>query len=71
MDGGPWQRAELGTEVNRDTWRMWRTTVDVGPGSHTVQTRTADARGVVQTETRADPIPDGASGWPATIFTAA
>ncbi|HWM56631.1 MAG TPA: molybdopterin-dependent oxidoreductase [Pseudonocardia sp.] len=71
MDGGPWQRAELGTEVNRDTWRMWRTTFDVGPGSHTVQTRSADARGVVQTETRADPIPDGASGWPATIFTAA
>jgi DMSO/TMAO reductase YedYZ molybdopterin-dependent catalytic subunit len=71
MDGGPWQRAELATEVNRDTWRMWRTRFDVGPGSHTVQTRAVDRNGTVQTENRTEPIPDGASGWPAIIFTAA
>ena len=47
MDGGPWQRRRARrTEVNRDTWRMWRARFDVGPGSHTVQTRAVDARGV-------------------------
>jgi DMSO/TMAO reductase YedYZ molybdopterin-dependent catalytic subunit len=71
MDGGPWREAELATEVNRNTWRMWRTDFDLGPGSHTVQTRATDRNGVTQTEVRTDPIPDGASAWPATIFTVA
>ena len=69
MDGGAWQEAELSTEVNYDTWRMWRTDFELAPGSHTVQTRATDRAGRTQTESRADPIPDGASGWPATIFT--
>ena len=69
MDGGPWQDAELGEEVNTRTWRMWRADFELAPGSHTVQTRATDRNGVTQTEMRADPIPDGASGWPATIFT--
>ena len=69
MDRGPWQDAELATEVNGSTWRMWRTDFALTPGSHTVQTRATDGNGVTQTEERADPIPDGASGWPATIFT--
>lgn len=68
MDGGPWQTAELATEVSGKTWRMWRTVFDLSPGSHTVQSRATDANGVTQTEDRAEPIPDGASGWPATIF---
>jgi DMSO/TMAO reductase YedYZ molybdopterin-dependent catalytic subunit len=71
MDGGPWQPARLSTEVNHNTWRMWQTDFQLAPGSHTVQTRATGGDGVTQTETRADPIPDGASAWPATIFTAA
>jgi DMSO/TMAO reductase YedYZ molybdopterin-dependent catalytic subunit len=71
MDGGAWQDAELATEVNADTWRMWRAPFDLAPGSHTVQARATDKNGVSQTEMRAEPIPDGASGWPATIFTVA
>ncbi|MHA6622446.1 molybdopterin-dependent oxidoreductase [Pseudonocardia sp. DLS-67] len=71
MDGSPWREAELSTEVNQDTWRMWRTEFDLAPGSHTVQTRATDRNGTTQTEQRADPIPDGASGWPATIFSTA
>jgi len=39
------------------------------PCSHTVQARATDLDGVTQTEVRADPIPNGASAWPATIFT--
>ncbi|MFC4942382.1 molybdopterin-dependent oxidoreductase [Pseudonocardia sp. GCM10023141] len=71
MDGGQWRDAELATEVNYDTWRMWRSDFTLSPGSHTVQTRVTDRNGVTQTEMRADPIPDGASGWPATIFSVA
>jgi DMSO/TMAO reductase YedYZ molybdopterin-dependent catalytic subunit len=70
-DGGPWREAELSTEVSYDTWRMWRARFDLDPGSHTVQTRATDGNGVTQTEQRAEPVPDGASGWPATIFTVA
>lgn len=71
MDGGPWREATLSTAVNGRTWRMWTADFDLPPGSHTVQVRATDAAGNVQTEQRADPIPDGASGWPATIFTVA
>jgi DMSO/TMAO reductase YedYZ molybdopterin-dependent catalytic subunit len=69
VDGGPWQTAALSTEVNGRTWRMWRTDVDLAPGHHTVQTRATNHDGAVQTDTIADPIPNGASGWPATTFT--
>jgi DMSO/TMAO reductase YedYZ molybdopterin-dependent catalytic subunit len=71
MDGGPWQSAQLATQVSGRTWRMWRTDFTLGPGSHTVQTRATDLDGVTQTEVRADPIPNGASAWPATIFSVA
>ncbi|SHL15124.1 DMSO/TMAO reductase YedYZ, molybdopterin-dependent catalytic subunit [Pseudonocardia thermophila] len=67
VDGGPWQEAELSAEVSRDTWRMWRTTVVLPPGEHRVEARATDARGVVQTEETADPLPDGATGWPAVV----
>jgi DMSO/TMAO reductase YedYZ molybdopterin-dependent catalytic subunit len=69
MDGGPWREAELATEVSGDTWRMWRARFDLGPDSHTVQARATDSNGETQTEQRADPVPDGATGWPAVIFT--
>ncbi|MDN5859181.1 MAG: molybdopterin-dependent oxidoreductase [Pseudonocardia sp.] len=69
IDGGPWQAAELSAAVNPDTWRMWRTSFELEPGLHQATVRTTDARGVVQTQERADPIPDGASGWPVTAFT--
>ncbi|MDN5747942.1 MAG: molybdopterin-dependent oxidoreductase [Pseudonocardia sp.] len=71
MDGGPWQEAELAEEVNPSTWRMWRTDFDLTPGSHTVQSRATDGNGVTQPEESTPPIPDGAQGWPGTIFTVA
>ncbi|WP_367129422.1 molybdopterin-dependent oxidoreductase [Saccharothrix sp. HUAS TT1] len=70
VDGGPWQEAELSTEVNVDTWRMWRVELDVAPGSHTVQCRATDRSGYTQTEERAEPVPDGATGWQSIVFTA-
>ncbi|GAA5155427.1 hypothetical protein GCM10023321_28760 [Pseudonocardia eucalypti] len=70
VDRGPWQPAELATDVSRDTWRMWRATLDVPPGPHLLQARAADATGVWQTEIRASPVPDGASGYPEVSFLA-
>jgi DMSO/TMAO reductase YedYZ molybdopterin-dependent catalytic subunit len=63
MDNGAWQQADLGTEVNTVTWRMWRTTFDVPPGTHRFQVRATDHNGVTQTEQLQDVVPDGATGW--------
>ena len=71
VDRGPWQEAELAEEVNPSTWRMWRTEFELTPGSHTVQSRATDGNGVTQPEESTPPIPDGAQGWPGTIFTVA
>jgi DMSO/TMAO reductase YedYZ molybdopterin-dependent catalytic subunit len=70
LDQGPWREATLATEVNLDTWRMWRLEVDVARGGHTVQVRATDKIGYTQTEQRADPVPDGATGWHTVSFSA-
>ena len=69
LDDGPWSDAELATEVSGVTWRMWRTVVDAGPGSHVVSVRATDANGVTQTEERAPVLPDGATGYHSVVFT--
>lgn len=70
VDGGPWQQATISTEVNADTWRMWRIELDLRPGGHTVECRATDRNGYTQTNERANPIPDGATGWHSIAFTA-
>jgi DMSO/TMAO reductase YedYZ molybdopterin-dependent catalytic subunit len=69
VDGGDWQLAELSTEVGPDTWRMWRLPVRLRPGPHRAQVRATDKLGYTQTEDRAAPIPDGATGWHSVQFT--
>lgn len=68
-DGGPWRIAELATEVNLDTWRMWRAELNLAPGRHTVECRATDQTGVTQTDRRVPPLPDGATGWHSIQFT--
>jgi DMSO/TMAO reductase YedYZ molybdopterin-dependent catalytic subunit len=63
VDGDPWQRAQLSTEVNVNTWRMWRIDLDLGPGGHTIESRATDRSGYTQTPLRVPPVPDGATGW--------
>jgi hypothetical protein len=70
VDRGPWRQATLATEVNLDTWRMWRTELDLATGGHTVEARATDRSGYTQTEQRAEPVPDGATGWHSVFFTA-
>ncbi|MDQ3150569.1 MAG: molybdopterin-binding protein, partial [Actinomycetota bacterium] len=64
VDGGAWMPAELSTEVNTDTWRMWKLPVPgLQPGLHTAEVRATDKSGYTQTSERVMPIPDGATGW--------
>jgi len=69
VDGGPWRPTTLSDEVSVDTWRMWHTELALPPGSHSVEARATDKGGYTQTDERADPIPDGATGWPSVRFT--
>ena len=70
VDNGPWQDAQLSTEVNKNTWRMWRLFLTtLKPGQHTVESRATDDTGYTQTSAEAGAIPDGATGWPSVSFT--
>ena len=62
VDDGPWQQADLGTEVSVDAWRQWTWTWDATPGDHTLQVRATDRTGEVQTDAVSRPDPDGATG---------
>lgn len=70
VDDGPWQQAELSTEVDVDTWRMWRATVRMTPGENVVTCRATDRTGATQPEVETPVAPDGATGWHSVPFTA-
>ncbi|GAA4520039.1 molybdopterin-dependent oxidoreductase [Brachybacterium paraconglomeratum] len=64
IDDGDWRPAELGAEVSTDTWVQWSLRwEDATSGDHSVMVRATDGEGEVQTEERANPAPDGSSGW--------
>ena len=63
IDDGPWRPAVLAPSAGADTWVQWVLPWDASPGSHTISCRATDGEGVTQTDQRAAPIPDGASGW--------
>ena len=63
VDDGDFAPAELADALNDDTWRQWRFAWDATPGRHTLTVRATDGTGELQTEERADVVPDGASGW--------
>ncbi|MGP9536733.1 molybdopterin-dependent oxidoreductase [Brachybacterium sp. AOP43-C2-M15] len=70
IDDGDWRPARLGAEVSDDTWTQWSLRwEDAVPGDHSVSVRATDGEGEVQTEERADPVPNGASGWHTVQFT--
>ncbi|WP_264670394.1 molybdopterin-dependent oxidoreductase [Arthrobacter sp. VKM Ac-2550] len=63
VDDGPWEEAELAAEATVDTWRQWSFSWQAEPGQHYLRVRSYDAVDGLQTDERADPIPNGASGW--------
>ena len=69
-DSGPWQTVDLAADVSIDTWRMWRTELDLAPGQHTLQVRATDTTGATQPQTPSLTIPDGATGWHTITVTA-
>ena len=63
IDGGGWQRAELGPGAGVDYWRQWFFRwKDAQPGQHMLAVRATSSEGEVQTPARADSFPDGSSG---------
>jgi DMSO/TMAO reductase YedYZ molybdopterin-dependent catalytic subunit len=64
---GPWMQAELAAADTIDTWRQWVVMWDATPGEHRMEARATDGTGEVQTEERARPFPDGASGYHSVI----
>ncbi|AXJ08543.1 molybdopterin-dependent oxidoreductase [Arthrobacter sp. PM3] len=69
IDGGPWTEAVLSDEASLSTWRQWSVDWDAAPGPHYIRVRATDGTGEVQTDKRADPVPDGASGWQSVMVT--
>ncbi|OKH69569.1 oxidoreductase, partial [Mycobacterium sp. SWH-M1] len=68
MDDGEWQQATLGAAYSNDTWRLWSFDWQAIPGFHTITVRATDNSGYTQTPDRADPVPDGATGWHSITF---
>ncbi|MEO3934425.1 molybdopterin-dependent oxidoreductase [Micrococcaceae bacterium Sec7.4] len=69
IDNGPWTEATLSTEASLITWRQWSFDWEATPGPHYIKARATDGTGEVQTDKRADPVPDGASGWQSLMVT--
>ncbi|MFC9770478.1 MULTISPECIES: molybdopterin-dependent oxidoreductase [unclassified Pseudarthrobacter] len=69
IDNADWVEATLSTEASVVTWRQWSYEWDATPGPHYIKVRATDGTGEVQTEQRADPVPDGASGWQSVMVT--
>jgi len=63
VDDEDWADADLSPAVDADVWRQWVLPYEFAPGSHTLTVRATGADGERQTDRRADPFPDGASGW--------
>jgi DMSO/TMAO reductase YedYZ molybdopterin-dependent catalytic subunit len=70
LDGGGWQSATLARKNLKDSWLQWVATVDASPGRHRLAVRAVNDDGQVQTAVRADPVPNGASGWHTITFSA-
>ena len=62
VDGGAWERAELGEVPSVDTWVQWAVTLDVPEGDHEVRVRATGRDGQTQTSVVRAPDPDGATG---------
>ena len=69
IDNGPWTEATLSDEASLITWRQWSFDWEATPGPHYIKARATDGTGQVQTDQRADPVPDGASGWQSLMVT--
>ncbi len=63
IDEGDWHEATLSKVDTVDTWRQWTFAWTATPGRHLIEARATDGTGMIQTGDRAEPFPDGATGW--------
>ena len=64
LDGGEtWQEATITDRPSPLSWVVWHLPWQSAPGTHTLLVRATDGTGALQIAERADPLPDGASGW--------
>lgn len=69
IDNEDWTEATLSAEASVITWRQWSYDWEATPGPHYIKVRATDGTGEVQTDQRAEPVPDGASGWQSVMVT--
>ncbi|CAM3917382.1 molybdopterin-dependent oxidoreductase [Tsukamurella ocularis] len=69
-DSGDWVTAQLAETVGPDTWRQWSVSLPLERGEHVLEVRATDAAGRGQTDAKAPPAPDGATGWHRVTVTA-
>jgi hypothetical protein len=69
VDRGPWQQARLAAVPGIDTWRQWVWDWGATPGRHRLEARATDKTGYTQTAAQAQPVPNGASGYPSATVT--
>jgi DMSO/TMAO reductase YedYZ molybdopterin-dependent catalytic subunit len=69
IDDGVWQAATLARFDDIDTWRQWTLPWDATPGRHRLEVRATDGDGIIQTDVRREPFPDGATGWHSVVMT--
>lgn len=62
VDRGPWQTARLADTVSKDTWRQWVWQWEATKGTHTIECRSTDGTGAVQTDRVRGIRPDGSTG---------
>lgn len=66
VDGDEWHEATLAADVTDDSWRQWVYDWDATgkpPARYVAEVRATDKSGYTQTEERAEPAPDGATGY--------
>ena len=69
VDRGPWHEARLAAVPDIDTWRQWVWEWQATPGNHVIEARATDKTGYTQTAVQAQPVPNGASGYPSAAVT--
>ncbi|MGH2512845.1 MAG: molybdopterin-dependent oxidoreductase, partial [Candidatus Limnocylindrales bacterium] len=69
VDDGPWTEASLAEVDTLDTWRQWSHPWIATAGRHSLTVRATDGTGTTQPEERAEPFPDGATGWHSLVVT--
>ena len=62
-DGKTWNEADLAVQLDVDAWRQYVYDWDASPGDHIIKVRATDGAGETQTESKAPPIPSGATGY--------